>query len=713
MIKFNKVSFRNFLSYGNDLHSYNLNTNDLTLFVGSNGSGKSVLADVIFYSLYGRPYRKIKLASLHNRVNKKNLYVSIEFSVGNDEYIIERGMKPNFFKITKNNEEQDTYNKSDQQEDFVENVLGFSEKMFRQLCILGSSYYVPFLRLSAQQRREMIERLFDLEMFETLKSNAKIYKSKTENAIIKFNADKRVLEAEIQTLDQSIINIETHNKKIISLNQEKKQLLLDEIVALRTQLKDIGDDYSTEDIEAEIADIQEKIEKLIKKELKTRQDIVDQQRTFVSDKEKLNKDINGINYKVKDVQYTINLDKNDIISMKNMMDGDANRIYLFLVGLGEKIQSLDDIINKIAVLESDRDRIKNKLDYYSCHDVCSECGSDLKDERFDQVKKGLEKELLNVVKRLDVLVNEKEDIEHLYHYRLERHIKNKSNQVENQNIEINALDVRREKLKKELDQLHKQEDMALKDNNDLIDKIENKISQLKQELKKKTILLSDQKEYVRIVEQRKSKLSMLEENLSTFQDPVLQKTDNYREEINQKREILVDIQEKLEKKERLLRLIDIMIKKVLSDLGAKSYIVKKYIPMLNKMAQQNLERFDAEYSIKFNETLDAQLYVRGEEVDYESFSGGERQRIDLTILFTFMSFIANRTNISSNFILIDEILDGSLDDIGIQSAFDILSNVSNMGKTIFLISHNNIHNEYANRVYEIKKIKGFSTVKEL
>jgi len=83
MILFEKIRWKNFLSTGNAFTEINLNESTTTLIIGENGAGKSTILDALCFSLYGKPFRKIKKDQLINSVNNKDVLVEIEFTTNN------------------------------------------------------------------------------------------------------------------------------------------------------------------------------------------------------------------------------------------------------------------------------------------------------------------------------------------------------------------------------------------------------------------------------------------------------------------------------------------------------------------------------------------------------------------------------------------------------------------------------------------------------
>ena len=155
MILFHNVSWRNFLSTGNTPSTVKLDSHSTTMIMGSNGAGKSTILDALCFSLYGKAFRKINKPQLVNSVNEKGCLVTIEFSVNETQWKVERGIKPNVFKIYRDGKELDQKaNVADQQKWLEQTVLKMNYKSFTQIVILGSSTFVPFMQLPINSRRE-------------------------------------------------------------------------------------------------------------------------------------------------------------------------------------------------------------------------------------------------------------------------------------------------------------------------------------------------------------------------------------------------------------------------------------------------------------------------------------------------------------------------------------------------------------------------------
>ena len=169
MICFKKLTFANFLSAGNQPVSIDLDKCKTTLVHGTNGSGKSTILDALTYVLFGKSFRGVNLSQLLNSQNKKGLLVECEFKIGNNEFLVRRGMKPRLFEVFKNGDFIDKKAAEKDNQHYLENsILKLSYKSFTQIVILGSSNFVPFMQLNTAGRRECVEDFLDIKVFSTM-----------------------------------------------------------------------------------------------------------------------------------------------------------------------------------------------------------------------------------------------------------------------------------------------------------------------------------------------------------------------------------------------------------------------------------------------------------------------------------------------------------------------------------------------------------------
>ena len=152
MIKFGMLRFKNINSVGDNWIEIDMSATSRTLIIGHNGAGKSTMLDALSYVLFGKPHREVKLGQLVNTINNKGLLVEIEFTIGPNEYKIVRGMKPNKFEIWKNGEMFDKESHSRLQQARLEkDILMMNHKSFHQVVVLGSTNFIPFMKLKTSK----------------------------------------------------------------------------------------------------------------------------------------------------------------------------------------------------------------------------------------------------------------------------------------------------------------------------------------------------------------------------------------------------------------------------------------------------------------------------------------------------------------------------------------------------------------------------------
>jgi len=129
-----------------------------------------------------------------------------------------------------------------------------------------------------------------------------------------------------------------------------------------------------------------------------------------------------------------------------------------------------------------------------------------------------------------------------------------------------------------------------------------------------------------------------------------------------------------------------VISEMLKDTGIKTKIIKQYLPVINKLVNQYLQILDFFVHFDLNESFQETIRSRHrDEFTYDSFSEGEKQRIDLSLLFTWRHIAKMKNSISTNLLILDETFDSSLDVDGVENLQKILSHLDDTN--VFVISH--------------------------
>ena len=252
MIVFEKVRWKNFLSTGNVFSEIDLQRSRTNLIVGHNGSGKSTILDALTFSLFGKPFRKISKSMLVNSVNEKDTMVEVEFSIGKNSYQVIRGIKPNKFMVYCNGQPWDEDAKAvDQQKNLEQNVLKMNFKSFTQIVVLGSSTFVPFMRLPGQQRREIIEDILDIQVFSVMNSRLKDKIRENNEEIKDLDYQLHLLEEKIELQKQYMLELKKKTDAEIDKKKEKIKEYQQEEESSLENIRDLTDQVTNLSTEME------------------------------------------------------------------------------------------------------------------------------------------------------------------------------------------------------------------------------------------------------------------------------------------------------------------------------------------------------------------------------------------------------------------------------------------------------------------------------
>ena len=229
MILFEEIQWKNFLSTGNHYTKISFNSHSTTLIVGQNGAGKSTVLDALTFSLFGKPFRKVNKSQLINQANEKDCRVEIDFSIAETQWKVVRGIKPNLFEVYRNGNCLNQFaNANDQQKWLEQNVLKMNYKSFTQIVVLGSSTFVPFMQLSASNRREVIEDLLDIKIFSSMNNIIRDKIKLVRDEIRTLDLKKESLNDKVQMQTNWIKELESESKGRIDESREKINILFEE-----------------------------------------------------------------------------------------------------------------------------------------------------------------------------------------------------------------------------------------------------------------------------------------------------------------------------------------------------------------------------------------------------------------------------------------------------------------------------------------------------
>ena len=248
MIIFKKVSWKNFLSTGDSPTTVLLDRSSTTLIIGENGSGKSTILDALTFALFGKPFRNINKSQLVNTINEKGLLVEIDFSIGNKNFTVHRGIKPNKFEILQEGKLIDQLANNRDYQDYLEKViLKLNYKSFTQIVVLGNSSFEPFMQLKQSDRRTIVEDLLDIQIFSSMNGILKSKNSELKNDMGTLEIEKSLYKQKIEVQEDYIKRLKEDSQSIISQKEKEikqfesnRKTATNTMVALNTEIGTLG-----------------------------------------------------------------------------------------------------------------------------------------------------------------------------------------------------------------------------------------------------------------------------------------------------------------------------------------------------------------------------------------------------------------------------------------------------------------------------------------
>lgn len=271
----------------------------------------------------------------------------------------------------------------------------------------------------------------------------------------------------------------------------------------------------------------------------------------------------------------------------------------------------------------------------------------------------------------------------------------KENEEQLQSIE-KEINKQNEKLKIELDKNKILSNKILEINN-LQKKIKNKIKNLRDQKEKfftDSKLLNQLNDTLKDLEEEYEKLTLEKDSM----EDLLEETKNKAKET----------ETNLEKIQKQMTILE-NVKFVVSEEGVKTFIIKKMLDLLNLRLNYYLQTLEAPCSCHFNENFEEYIINEsGKESSYFNFSGGERKRIDLAILFMFQDILKTQSSTFFSLSMYDELFDSALDAKGVNKILEILKDrTQKYGESIYVVSHNKeALNSDIDNVLLLEKIKG-------
>ena len=705
MLSIKRISMRNFFSFGNAPQVLDLDSTDLALVLGQNndasvgddaagrrnGVGKSAIIQGIVYGLYGKSVSNdIKIPNLVNKINGKNCEVIIDFEKDGVEYRIERGRSPTFFNFLtledgKPVADESRGEKKDTQEDLNE-ILGISQLLFEHIVVLNANVE-PFLALSQQKQREMIEELLGItqltekatllkDMYRETKRLADQEKFKIETIT---ESNKRIV--------QSIESLQTRANEF----EQKKAKTIEELIQSLSDYEEI--DFDTLFAQAVL------MEEAIKHN--THRTNLENRVTQLAVKHEDYS--NTLQLKKVEVLNSINkLSEFDIASELALHEELANWVALEQI-LKEalntkrfKEQQIKTVTDRIAHQEGYLHNEQQKLAEIA-ESKCPLCKHSLEhDDNHSEMKQKAEDEVQKITSAIETLNGELQTL-----------------QFEISRLEVFEMPAKPVTFYRTLSEAklheHKLEELKKKSTEEDINIYDEELMSAFAELES-----TEEKEYTETFSTEEvrglqhafnSLVSSLEREQSS-QNPFFEQIETLK--TNSIQHVDYDEYNKLVK---LADHQDYLTKLLMNkDSFVRRRIIEQNISFLNSRLQYWIEKSGSQHTVEFLNDLSVDIELNGQSYDFKQLSRGERTRVIIALNLAFRDTYESLYQ-SINVLLVDELLDNGLDTGGIECSWHMLQDLSAVrGKNIFVVSHREELVSRASSILRVVKEDSFSSM---
>lgn len=697
---------RNFFSFGNAPQVIDLSGADISLVLGQNndavieggdssgrrnGVGKSAIIQGLVFGLFGKSIgNDIKIPNLVNKTNAKNCEVSVEFEKDGVQYLVERGRSPtyfNFITLGKDNkvEDESRGEKKDTQEDLNE-ILGISQLLFEHIVVLNANVE-PFLALSSQKQRDMIEELLGITQ---LTEKAELLKDMYKDS-------KRLAEQEKFKIETVAASNERIQKSIESLQEQANQFEIDKNNRVSKLTEELNI-YKTLDFNDlyDLAEVKEKalihnaardqIERRVQ-ELALKYDAYD--RELATAKLALNVSID----KLKTIDISTELENHNELEIWKQLEGilkennnqkrfKEQKLNALKVALNGHESSLRAEVDKLATVESSK---------------CPLCMSELEhNEHTSSIKDKIQNTINELQSKIDSSTSEIETI-----------------LQEIDSIEIFDMPPKPVTFYSTLTEAqmhdHKLQELIKKSEEEQINIYANELMSSYEELNAHVL----QEVPDTLNKSEVKELEMTVTSLSQQLDRELKTTNTFIGQINTlTTDSLVPIDySDYNNLDKMANHQDFLVKLLLNkDSYVRKRIIEQNISYLNTRLQYYIDMCGSEHNVVFLNDLSVEIEKSGQYFDYKQLSRGERTRVNIALSCAFRDTYESLYQ-SINILIIDEMIDQGLDSSGVLRVWSIFQDMAAVrGKNVYAISHREELLSKTEKILKVVKEDGFSTV---
>lgn len=731
MINFNKVTLKNFKSFGNKPQTINLNDTGTTLITANNedsgekgssgnGAGKSSSLAAITFALYNKDLDKLKPDEMINLRNGKEMLVTLEFSIGNHEYKIIRGRKPNILEFYEDDVSltRDSMKNTDIE---IQRVIGISYDVFMSV-FFANPFKETFMSMGSAAQRNFMEDILSLdtlaeraEALKNIRKDLKVDIRLAEQDLSHVHAMREKEKESLEKLKQQANEHDEATRKNIEENKE----VLDELgnIDFDALIKKADSVQSTESLDVKLKSLYAQgegyireidgLESTISLHEKSRSKVDTWETEHKERLEKLQEDVDNAP-SIEDIEK-----RNTLISQIEQGDQESLR-------LSDQMRKINSV--EIPTLDEQADNLGEeylKLESGECP-YCHQSHTD--DERMDAIlaefasieeKKGtldgnfkrLEEEQLTLHKNMD---EKKGSLPDIPRDTTANDVERLTERLQEEKEKTNPYDIDEgeiERLKASVSELEALAEEHAKEAEGLVAEL-NKIKEENEAITSdldNTIGTSDVGE----LREMKTTTDSIHKEIERLDQSVNPYNKQIKEfpELTSTEEAVAAHDHLVNKEKHATYLI-----KLLTD--PKSFIrkniVDQYVPYLNKKIVEYTQYLDLPHVAEINADMSVDVEYMTKTVSYFTLSRGERLRLDLATTLAFRDLLKLMGR-ETNLMLIDEVLDSALDRNGTTKTFNLIRKYID---NVLLISHREEFKEMVDDVMVITKRNGFSIINE-
>lgn len=725
-ITFKKVTAENFLSTGKEV-SLDFDKG-ISVIVGvnhdkggdTNGCGKSTMMEAVYFCLYGVTMRDINKDEIVNDLVKKGCVCTLELDVEEngttDTYIIKRGINPSYAKVYKNGEDMG-HATMPAATAFIAELISTSVATCRNTLMMAIDTLQPFMKLHKPEKRDFVENIFNLQF---IKAMNKIAKENNDE----INTKIRMLDKEIVDLND-LINTYTVKSEAFEVNKLKNiEVIQGRIAEVKSEIEELKTKFvktmSDADFESVVATLNTGMS-----DINDRQKLISSKKDAIfAESSKYRDNENNIsNENARKKRYEE--ESRDVEAFVMQHSGKSVSDYISSVDIESKKNEISNIIADktarerlvidIAVDKKEKTKMLNELSARG--NICLACKRPFPTDDVEAVEKN-KAMLREEIERLSgeekvnkECIQAEDEKQKALNEEIRKHdrIMDKISSlkpVQDTGYDVVVLQANNEEILKFIEM--KKEEIGI---------LNKEIEDIKVKIEAARVLHEDHKTKVAENRNLQTKIDGLVRVVETNEADLVRN----RESVNEFKNLLDNTVEK--KAAKALELdgwskkskIYQFIKEILSENGYRAYLIRQLVRVLNERINHYLKRLEAPCVIEFDEFFENTIIdeLTGEGRSYESYSAGERRRIDLSTLMAFMDMRRIQGDVGFNVAFYDEVLDSALSANGTEKLFEVLNErLEKYGESAYIISHKkeNVNNYLVTNKIQMEKTGGVVTI---